>query len=99
MAMGLTFHRLIQRDLRSVRAYYQEEGGAELSARFYEEFEAVVRQIEWNPLRFHSVSDALRRANFPSFPYHFLFRANDEGVRILVLRHHRRKPDYGTARQ
>jgi hypothetical protein len=28
-----------------------------------------------------------------------LFRETEAGVRILVLRHHRRKPDYGMERQ
>jgi toxin ParE1/3/4 len=97
--MGLTFHRLIQRDLRNVLNYYEEEGGPALSKRFYQEFETVVRRIERNPRRFHLVSEVLRRANFPSFPFHLLFRESEEGTRILVLRHHRRKPDYGTQRQ
>ncbi len=97
--MGLTFHRLIQRDLRNVLTYYEEEGGPALSERFYQEFEIVVRGIERNPRRFHLVSGVLRRANFPSFPFHLLFRESEEGTRILVLRHHRRKPDYGTQRQ
>ena len=97
--MGLTFHRLIQRDLRSVLAYYAEEVGPELAERFYLEFETLARRVERNPRRFHLVSDVLRRANFPSFPYRLLFRETEAGVRILVLRHHRRKPDYGMERQ
>jgi plasmid stabilization system protein ParE len=97
--MGLTFHRLIQRDLNHVLGYYEEEGGPELSRRFYEEFEAILRRIEQSPRRFHLVSDVLRRANFPTFPYHLLFREIDNEIRILVLRHHRRRPDYGLARE
>ena len=36
-----------------------------------------------------------RRANFPSFPYHLIFRETADGARVLVLRHHHRHPDYG----
>ena len=97
--MPLTFHSLIQRDLRNVLAYYHEEGGPQLSARFNEEFEALIRRIQRNPLRFHLIPEMLRRANFASFPYHLLFREREGEVRILVLRHHRRKPDYGSQRQ
>jgi plasmid stabilization system protein ParE len=96
--MGLRFHRLIQRDLNHVLGYYEEEGGPELSRRFYEEFETILRRIEQSPRRFHLVSDVLRRANFPTFP-HLLFREIENGVRILVVRHHRRRPDYGLARE
>jgi len=78
--MGLTFHRLIQRDPRNVLTYYEEEGGPVLSGRFYQEFETVVRRIEQNPRRFHLVSEVLRRANFPSFPFHLLFRESEEGI-------------------
>ena len=66
--MGLSFHRLIKRDLRSVLAHYEAEVGPQLAARFYREFEELARRIELNPRRFHPVSEVLRRANFPSFP-------------------------------
>lgn len=44
------------------------------------------RQIEqdvhsWNPRRFHIISGVLRRANFPSFPYHLLYREIEGGAR------------------
>jgi toxin ParE1/3/4 len=97
--MGLIFHRLIKRDLRTIITHYEEEFGPDLAARFHREFEEVALRIERNPRRFHIISGVLRRANFASFPYHLLFRETEGGARILVLRHHRRKPDYGTRRQ
>ena len=97
--MGLIFHRLVKRDLRTVLTHYEEEDGPGLSARFQREFEELVLRINENPRRFHLVSDVLRRANFPSFPYHLLYRETESGVRILVLRHHRRNPSFGTQRQ
>ncbi|MGA2864953.1 MAG: type II toxin-antitoxin system RelE/ParE family toxin [Verrucomicrobiota bacterium] len=97
--MGLTFHRLIRKDLRSVLAYYEEAVGPELARRFYQEFEELVAAIERNPRRFHLVATMLRRANFRSFPYHLLFRETEAGPRVLVLRHHRRHPDHGAERQ
>ena len=51
-------------------------------------------------MRFHGVPGTVyRRANFPSFPYHLIFRETVDGVRVLVLRHHRRHPDYGLSRE
>lgn len=97
--MGLILHRLIQRDLRNVLDYYRSEGGPDLAQRFYAEFEQVVAAVAANPLRFHPVSETLRRANFRKFPYHLLYRTSNEDVRVLVLRHHRREPSYGTERQ
>ena len=97
--MGLVFHRLIQRDLRSVLTYYREQGGVELADRFYAEFEQVVTEVGANPERFHFVAETLRRANFRKFPYHLLFRVSDNRVRVLVLRHHRREPSHGIERR
>jgi len=79
--------------------HYEEEVGPDLATRFHREFEEVALQIERNPRRFHILSGELRRANFPCFPYHVLYREIEGGARVLVLRHHRRKPDYGTRRQ
>jgi plasmid stabilization system protein ParE len=98
--MRLTFHRLIQKDLRSALSYYQDAAGPQLANRFHDEFEGPVAAIEKNPKRFHVlVGVPFRRANFRSFPYHLLFRETAEGVRVLVLRHHRRHPDYGLGRK
>lgn len=65
--MGLTFHRLIRKDLRSVLAYYEEAVGPELARRVCQEFEKLVAGIERNPRRFHPIATMLRRANFRSF--------------------------------
>ncbi len=97
--MGLIFHRLIKRDLRTAMTHYEEEVGRALAARFQQEFEELALRVEQSPRRFHFVSDALRRANFPSFPYHLLYRETEKGVKILVLRHHRRRPSFGTLRE
>lgn len=80
-------------------AHDEEEVGLDLATRFHREFEELALRIDQNPRRFHFVSDALRRANFPSFPYHLLYRETQKGVKILVLRHHRRNPSVGTRRQ
>ena len=97
--MELVFHRLIEKDLRSVMSYYEQEVGPELSKRFYDEFERVVEAVVENPQRFHVVSGSLRRANFRRFPYHILFRETADGLRVLVLRHHRRAPGSGQGRR
>ncbi|EDY83035.1 hypothetical protein VDG1235_3953 [Verrucomicrobiia bacterium DG1235] len=45
------------------------------------------------------MKNGLKRANMPNFPYHLLFSIHGQGVRILVLRHHRRHPRYGMSRK
>jgi hypothetical protein len=37
--------------------------------------------------------------NLERFPFHFLYRIVDDRVRILVVRHHRRRPSLGMHRR
>ena len=97
--MSLIFHKLVQRDLRVVLRYYEEEGGPQLADRFFLELDSLVRAVESTPEKFHEVKNGLKRANMPNFPYHVLFTTNGQGVRILILRHHRRHPHYGISRK
>lgn len=97
--MTLIFHRLVQSDLRIVPRYYEEEGGgSQLADRFFMELERLKLNIHQNPTKFHKISDDLRRANMAQFPYYLLFRCHGERIRILVLRHHKRNPEFGLKR-
>ena len=97
--MALIFHRLVQKDLRVALRYYEEEGGLVLADQFFVEFDALVVEVDRAPRKFHPASHGLRRANMPRFPYHLLFREGVAGVRVLVLRHHRRRPAFGVDRK
>lgn len=61
------------------------------ATRFFEELTKRVAQAHAQPQRFHPVAGELRRANLERFPYHFLFRVRDDTVRVLVVRHLRRR--------
>lgn len=97
--MRLILHRLVEKDLRLVLRYYEEEGGLTLADRFFTEADALIAEIAGHPTRFHPISQGLRRANLKMFPYHFLFRETPAGVRVLVLRHHKRHPNFGLERR
>ena len=98
--MRRSFHPLVSRDLRSALSYYEDAAGSEVAGRFQDEFRALAAAIQENPKRFHGVAgSSLRRANFRSFPYHLVYEETASGPRILVLRHHRRHPDFGMERK
>jgi plasmid stabilization system protein ParE len=73
-----------------------------VSQRLGEEFKQELRQVialaATNPGRFHPVNSRFRRANLKRFPYHFLYRQLPDGIRITLVRHHHRHPDYGMER-
>lgn len=66
--MELIFHPLVQRDLRIVLRYYDEEGGPPLADHFFLELDSLVEEIKNNPTKLHEILDGLRRANMTAFP-------------------------------
>jgi len=99
MERKLVFQRLVQRDMNEILRYYMDEAGEVVADRFYQTFLQVVDRALVNPEHFHPVSDHLRLAPIPGFPYHFLHRKIGHGIRILVLRHDQRHPKFGLGRK
>lgn len=97
--MNLHFHRAVQRDLRLALEYFDREGGGKLGDRFFAEAEAAKDRIAANPTQFGFFRGDLRRARLRVFRYHFLFRIVRDEVRVLVLRHNRRHPEFGVSRR
>ena len=96
--MNVIYHRGVQQDVSAVLAYYDQAAGSELGDAFFTELMAHVEFARMQPTRFHPVEGDLRRVNLDRFPYHFLFRIHGDTMRVLVVRHHRRHPRYGTRR-
>lgn len=97
--MHLAFHPGVSSDVRAIMEYYREVAGPELAEEFYREFRQLTVLVARQPGRYATREHGLRRANLPHFPYHFLFRVADDSVRVLVVRHHRRRPSFGTRRR
>ena len=57
-----------------------------------------MKQAEERPESFSIRERDIRRVNLQRFPYHFLFRIVGDVVRILVVRHHSRRPTVGVRR-
>jgi hypothetical protein len=79
--------------LRRYDSISQRLGGA-----FTAELRAVVAVAAAKPGRFHLIKPGLHRANLKRFPYHFIYRELVDGIRVTLVRHHRREPGFGTER-
>ena len=85
-------------DLVEIMEYYDVEAGAGLAEDFYAEFRRLAKEASSRPFSFAKYGE-LRRADLKRFPYHFLFQIVDESyLRILIVRHNRRHPDFGLDR-
>jgi plasmid stabilization system protein ParE len=97
--MRIEFHKLVASDIARIMDYYEDAAGPQLADEFYEELRAFFGKAANAPETYAICERDLRRANLERFPYHFLFRIIGDKVRILVVRHHRRRPSLGTQRR
>lgn len=97
--MRVEYHPLTASDLNGAVAFYNQQR-AGLGNEFRSEVYAAIARILSNPFQSVIVERGIRRAFVHRFPYSILFRLIDEeAVRILVIRHHRRHSRFGTGRR
>ena len=97
--MRLDFHRQVASDISRIMDYYEDATGPQLADDFYKELRAFFQNAAESPESYAIRERDLRRVNLERFPYHFLFRIAGDAVRILVVRHHRRRQSLGTHRR
>jgi len=97
--MRIEFHKLVASDISRIMDYYEGAAGPQLAGEFYEELRAFFTKAADSPESYAIRARDLRRVNLDRFPYHFLYRIVNDKVRILVVRHHRRRPTLGTHRR
>jgi plasmid stabilization system protein ParE len=95
--MRVIRHPKLAEDIRDAAMHYAEISGKVLSS-FWSELEAVIESVEKNPRSHHYDSCGLRRANLRRFPYHLLYDVEDDVISMVVFRHDRRHPGFGTRR-
>jgi len=94
-----SLHPSAERDIAEALDFYTESAGPLVATRFLGEFERVAAALVEHPG--FGIPTTKGRRTFPLrvFPYSVVYRALDSGIRILVVRHQRRKPGYGGARR
>lgn len=90
--MRLEFHKQIHSDISHIMDYYEDVAGPQLANEFYAELKLYFQKAADSPESYIVRERDLRRVNLNRFPYHFWFRIIEDRVRILVIRHHKRRP-------
>lgn len=96
--MRLIYHPAVQADLESAAAFY-ESRVAGLGADFLHEFEVAIEAVLRTPETWPIVKNEVRRYAMVRFPYGIYYRCNTEEARILVVKHHHRRPEFGLRRK
>jgi len=97
--MKVQFHPSAQRDVREIRDYYDIRSDR-AGDRFFAELADALTRIKLHPSHCHLIGGGRRRCNLATFPFHVIYHMLDAGtVGVLIVRHHRRHPDYGLRRR
>jgi len=92
------YHPLARRDALAILRYYHDIS-PKLEDDFDEELRSTIAKAAGNPLRFHAVERGFRRANLKRFPYHILYEIQDGIIRVMIIRHNKRHPQFGLGRE
>jgi plasmid stabilization system protein ParE len=96
--VSYSLHREAEKDLTDAFRFYKREAGSGVAARFLSEFERVVALLEDFPEMGTPTNERRRSYPLTGFPYSVIYRHVEAGVRILVVRHQSRDPDFGEHR-
>ena len=96
--MRVEYHPAVEQDLAEALRRYDA-----VSQRLADEFKTEMRRVvdiaAAKPNRFHLIKPGFHRANLKRFPYHFIYRELPDGIRVTLVRHHRRDPSLGMERE
>lgn len=96
--MRIEYHPAVWQDVAEVLRRYDA-----ISQRLGGEFMADLRHhvalATARPGRFHLIKPGYHRANLKRFPYHLVYRELPDGIRVTLVRHHGRHPDFGMGRE
>jgi plasmid stabilization system protein ParE len=97
--MRLEFHHQVASDVSQILDYYEGIGEPELAEEFYSALRSFFHKAAQFPEGYATRTRDVRRVNLERFPFHFLYRIVDDRVRVLVVRHHSRRPSLGSRRR
>ena len=96
--MILRYHAKAREEVIAAAAYYARQR-PELGVEFLAELTLAVHAILANPTGYEHVAPGIRRYLLDRFPYGIYYRLpDDDTVRIIIVRHHSRRPGYGMRR-
>lgn len=97
--MKLSFHRLVQREVIEAMHWYEDRNDG-LGDDFFVKLTVTLDAILANPDAhgFWLGSKTVRRAKLKRFPYAVLYEIHPRKIRILCVRHDKRRPTYGMNR-
>lgn len=96
--MKVTVHPAAERDIEEAAEFYERDGSAALAARFVFEFKAVTALLVQHPEIGSPRSAGRRGLCMNVFPYTVIYRVTTDEIKLLVVKHDRKRPNFGASR-
>ncbi len=97
--MKVLYHPAIEHELREIIEYY-DSCSPGLGTDFLNEFERHILKIASMPTLWKIIEGDIRRSLMNRFPYVIYFRElEDDILRVTVVKHQRRHPNFGRDRK
>ena len=96
--MKITLHPNAEQDIQEAAEFYEREGSVVLAAKFVSEFKRLSNLLIENPGIGSPRAKGKRGFSMSVFPYTVIYRAGADEIKVLVVKHDRKRPGYGGAR-
>lgn len=96
--MSVVVHPAAEQDVIDAAEFYRREASPALAARFVAEFRRVCALLLEQPALGSPRAQGRRGYSMRIFPYSVIYRETATGIHVLVVRHDRRHPGFGTRR-
>ena len=97
--MKISLHPAAEDEIEEAAGFYEKTGSPALAARFVAEFKRVSQLLLEFPGIGSPRSRGRRGFSMSMFPYTVIYRANADGIMVLVVKHDSRRPGYGGSRR
>lgn len=96
--MNYSFHTGAEKDFIAAQDFYEQHAGLQVAIRFLDELEHVIALLLQHPGMGTPITKNRRAFPLKTFPYSVVYRTQGGHLRILIVRHQRRKPGYASNR-
>ena len=96
--MKITLHPGAEQDIQEAAVFYEREGSSVLAARFVAEFKRLSNLLIEHTDIGSPRTKGRRCFSMSVFPHTVIYRAGAYGIKVLVVKHDRKRPGYGGAR-
>lgn len=91
--MRITYHPEAEAELVETAAFYDRRIRG-LGDSFLRAFNVAIADVEKQPAFWPIVEGDVRYRSLRRFPYAIYYRHMGDEIRVLVIKHHKRHPDY-----